>query len=158
MSSQTTACSVSPCSTSSLEVRVTNLHLPLEAEPLFGIQSCAVIIVAVPWLHPEPQLHVVCSGDVVHMELRVLGERVTQVQSLLGARIGTEEALYLYTSGPDLTSIMPCKYGKSSGIFTKFVTEDALRSEHVRDLFLKNTDLDTAALVVSMRLSWTVMF
>ncbi|XP_056902658.1 lysosomal-trafficking regulator isoform X3 [Takifugu flavidus] len=67
-----------------------------------------------------------------------------------GSRIGTEEALYLYTSGPDLTSIMPCKYGKPSGIFTKFVTEDSLRSEHVRDLFLKNKDLDTAALVESL--------
>lgn len=44
---------------------------------------------------------------------------------------------------------MPCKYGKPSGIFTKFVTEDSLRSEHVRELFLKNKDLDTAALVVS---------
>lgn len=58
----------------------------------------------------------------------------------------------MYTSGPDLTSIMPCKYGKPSGIFTKFVTEDSLRSEHVRDLFLKNNDLDTAALVVSTKM------
>lgn len=69
--------------------------------------------------------------------------------SVSGSRIGTEEALYLYTSGPDLTSIMPCKYGKPTGIFTKFVTEDSLRSEHVRELFIKNKDVDTAALVVS---------
>lgn len=71
------------------------------------------------------------------------------VGSVLGSRIGTEEALYLYTSGPDLTSIMPCKYGKPNGIFTKFVNEDSLRSEHVRELFIKNKDVDTAALVVS---------
>ncbi|CAG09550.1 unnamed protein product, partial [Tetraodon nigroviridis] len=67
-----------------------------------------------------------------------------------GSRIGTEEALYLFTSGPDLTSIMPCKYGKPAGIFTKFVTEDSLRSEHVRELFMKNKDVDTAALVESL--------
>lgn len=72
------------------------------------------------------------------------------VPSASGSRIGTEEALYLYTSGPDLTSIMPCKYGKPTGIFTKFVTEDSLRSEHVRELFIKNKDVDTAALVVSL--------
>lgn len=71
------------------------------------------------------------------------------VSSVSGSRIGTEEALYLYTSGPDLTSIMPCKYGKPTGIFTKFVTEDSLRSEHVRELFIKNKDVDIAALVVS---------
>lgn len=69
--------------------------------------------------------------------------------SVSGSRIGTEEALYLFTSGPDLTSIMPCKYGKPAGIFTKFVTEESLRSEHVRELFMKNKDVDTAALVVS---------
>lgn len=55
----------------------------------------------------------------------------------------------MYTSGPDLTSIMPCKYGKPNGNFTKFVTEDSLRSEHVRELFIKNKDVDTSALVVS---------
>lgn len=71
------------------------------------------------------------------------------VSSVSGSRIGTEEALYLYTSGPDLTSIMPCKYGKPTEIFTKFVTEDSLRSEHLRELFIKNKDVDTAALVVS---------
>lgn len=67
-----------------------------------------------------------------------------------GSRIGTEEAFYLYTSGPDLTSIMPCKYGKPSGTFSKFVTEEALKCEHVRDLLMKNKDVDTTALVVSL--------
>lgn len=66
-----------------------------------------------------------------------------------GARIGTEEAFYLYSSGPDLTSIMPCKYGKPSGTFSKFVTEEALRCEHVRELLMKNKDVDTTTLVVS---------
>lgn len=68
---------------------------------------------------------------------------------ILGARIGTEEAFFLYSSGPDLTSIMPCKYGKPNGTFSKFVTEEALRCEHVRELLMKNKDVDTTTLVVS---------
>ncbi|XP_075875083.1 lysosomal-trafficking regulator isoform X4 [Nelusetta ayraudi] len=67
-----------------------------------------------------------------------------------GARIGTEEAFYLYARGPDLTSIMPCKYGKPSGTFSKFVTEEALRCEHVRELLMKNKDVDTTTLVESL--------
>uniref|UniRef100_A0A8C4IM71 Lysosomal trafficking regulator n=1 Tax=Dicentrarchus labrax TaxID=13489 RepID=A0A8C4IM71_DICLA len=67
-----------------------------------------------------------------------------------GSRIGSEEALYLYTSGPDLTSIMPCKYGKPSGEFSKFVTEEGLKCEHVRELLMKNKDVDTTALVESL--------
>uniref|UniRef100_A0A671VNB5 Lysosomal trafficking regulator n=1 Tax=Sparus aurata TaxID=8175 RepID=A0A671VNB5_SPAAU len=67
-----------------------------------------------------------------------------------GARIGSEEALYLYTSGPDLTSIMPCKYGKPSGTFSKFVTEEALKCEVVRELLMKSKDVDTTALVESL--------
>ncbi|KAM6997778.1 LOW QUALITY PROTEIN: lysosomal-trafficking regulator [Tautogolabrus adspersus] len=67
-----------------------------------------------------------------------------------GSRIGPEEALYLYTSGPDLTSIMPCKYGKPSGTFSKFVTEEGLKCEHVRELLMKSRDMDTTALVESL--------
>ncbi|KAE8280428.1 Lysosomal-trafficking regulator Beige-like protein [Larimichthys crocea] len=67
-----------------------------------------------------------------------------------GSRIGSEEALYLYTSGPDLASIMPCKYGKPSGTFSKFVTEEGLKCEHVRELLMKNNDVDTTALVESL--------
>ncbi len=69
-----------------------------------------------------------------------------------GSRVGSEEALYLYSSGPDLTSIMPCKYGKPNGTFSKFVTEEGLRCEHVRELLMKNKDVDTTALVVSLSL------
>uniref|UniRef100_A0A8D0CTF9 Lysosomal trafficking regulator n=1 Tax=Sander lucioperca TaxID=283035 RepID=A0A8D0CTF9_SANLU len=67
-----------------------------------------------------------------------------------GCRIGSEEAFYLYTSGPDLTSIMPCKYGKPSGTVSKFVTLEGLKCEHVRELLMKNTDVDTTALVESL--------
>lgn len=89
------------------------------------------------------------QGQTILLSLYLVFIISHRVPSVSGSRIGTEEALYLYTSGPDLTSIMPCKYGKPTGIFTKFVTEDSLRSEHVRELFIKNKDVDTAALVVS---------
>ncbi|XP_056292280.1 lysosomal-trafficking regulator isoform X2 [Pseudoliparis swirei] len=67
-----------------------------------------------------------------------------------GSRIGSEEALYLYTSGPDLASIMPCKYGKPNGTVSKFVTLECLKCEHVRELVMKNKDVDTTALVESL--------
>lgn len=67
-----------------------------------------------------------------------------------GSRIGSEEAFYLYTSGPDLTSIMPCKYGKPSVTFSKFVTQEGLNCEHVREILMKSKDVDTTTLVVSL--------
>uniref|UniRef100_A0A8C7IP42 Lysosomal trafficking regulator n=1 Tax=Oncorhynchus kisutch TaxID=8019 RepID=A0A8C7IP42_ONCKI len=67
-----------------------------------------------------------------------------------GSRIGSEEAFYLYASGPDLTSIMPCKYGKPSGTFSKYVTTDGLKCDTVRELMMKHKDVDTAALIVSL--------
>ncbi|KAM3863351.1 lysosomal-trafficking regulator [Diretmus argenteus] len=67
-----------------------------------------------------------------------------------GSRIGSEEAFYLYANGPDLTSIMPCKYGKPNGTFSKYVTQEGLRCEHVRELLMKNKDVDTTALVESL--------
>ncbi|XP_024863409.2 lysosomal-trafficking regulator isoform X1 [Kryptolebias marmoratus] len=67
-----------------------------------------------------------------------------------GSRIGSEEAFYLYSRGPDLTSIMPCKYGKPSGSFSKFVSQEGLKSEHVREILMRNKDIDTTALVESL--------
>uniref|UniRef100_A0A672J8Q1 Lysosomal trafficking regulator n=1 Tax=Salarias fasciatus TaxID=181472 RepID=A0A672J8Q1_SALFA len=57
-----------------------------------------------------------------------------------GSRIGSEEAFFLYASGPDLTSIMPCKYGKPNAIFSKFVTQEGLKCEHVREILMKSKD------------------
>lgn len=68
---------------------------------------------------------------------------------LTGSRIKAEEAFYLYSRGPDLTSIMPCKYGKPSGSFSKFVSQEGLKCEHVREILMKNKDIDSTALVVS---------
>ncbi|XP_058507212.1 lysosomal-trafficking regulator isoform X4 [Solea solea] len=67
-----------------------------------------------------------------------------------GSRIGSEEAFYLYTHGPDLTSIMPCKYGQPRGTFSKFVTQEGLKCDHVREILMKSKDVDTAALVESL--------
>ncbi|KAM9727298.1 lysosomal-trafficking regulator isoform 1-T3 [Menidia menidia] len=67
-----------------------------------------------------------------------------------GSRIGSDEAFYLYSSGPDLTSIMPCKYGKPKGSLSKFITQDGLKCEHVREILMKNKDIDTTALVESL--------
>ncbi|KAM9809790.1 lysosomal-trafficking regulator isoform 8-T11 [Syngnathus typhle] len=67
-----------------------------------------------------------------------------------GARVGPEEAFFLYTSGPDLTSIMPCNYGRPTGSFSKFVTQEALRCDSVRELLMKSKDVDTTALVESL--------
>uniref|UniRef100_A0A3Q2NZ63 Lysosomal trafficking regulator n=1 Tax=Fundulus heteroclitus TaxID=8078 RepID=A0A3Q2NZ63_FUNHE len=67
-----------------------------------------------------------------------------------GSRIGSEEAFFLYSSGPDLTSIMPCKYGKSSGSISKFVSQDGLECEDVCEILMKNKDIDRTALVESL--------
>ncbi|XP_046885311.1 lysosomal-trafficking regulator isoform X3 [Hypomesus transpacificus] len=64
-----------------------------------------------------------------------------------GSRMGPEEAYYLYASGPDLTSIMPCRYGQQQGVFSKYLTQEGLRCEQVRELLMKNKDVDTTSLV-----------
>ncbi|KAJ8365985.1 hypothetical protein SKAU_G00148160 [Synaphobranchus kaupii] len=67
-----------------------------------------------------------------------------------GSRVGSEEAFYLYASGPDFTSVMPCKYGKPKDKFSKYVTRDGLQCEQVRDLLMKNKDVDTGPLIESL--------
>ncbi|XP_036071561.1 lysosomal-trafficking regulator isoform X2 [Oryzias melastigma] len=67
-----------------------------------------------------------------------------------GSRIGSEEAFYLYSSGPDLTSIMPCKYGKPRGSFSKFVSQESLKCEQMQEILMKNRDFDAGTLVESL--------
>ncbi|XP_026133560.1 lysosomal-trafficking regulator-like isoform X3 [Carassius auratus] len=67
-----------------------------------------------------------------------------------GSRIDTAEAFYLYASGPDLTSIMPCKYGKPHGTLSKYVTQEGLQCEQIRELLMRSTDLDIAPLIESL--------
>ncbi|TTI76904.1 Lysosomal-trafficking regulator [Bagarius yarrelli] len=67
-----------------------------------------------------------------------------------GSRINTEEAFYLYTNGPDLTSIMPCKYGKPVGTFSKYITPEVLQSEQIRELLMRNSEIDTSFIVENL--------
>uniref|UniRef100_A0A673GP73 Lysosomal-trafficking regulator-like n=1 Tax=Sinocyclocheilus rhinocerous TaxID=307959 RepID=A0A673GP73_9TELE len=67
-----------------------------------------------------------------------------------GSRIDTAEAFYLFASGPDLTSIMPCKYGKPHGTLSKYVTQEGLQCEQIRELLMRNTDIDIAPLIESL--------
>ncbi|XP_053476690.1 lysosomal-trafficking regulator isoform X6 [Ictalurus furcatus] len=67
-----------------------------------------------------------------------------------GSRIRTDEAFYLYTNGPDFTSIMPCKYGKPSGTFSKYITQEGLQCEQVRELLMRNSEIDTSFIIDSL--------
>uniref|UniRef100_A0A671RQS0 Lysosomal-trafficking regulator-like n=1 Tax=Sinocyclocheilus anshuiensis TaxID=1608454 RepID=A0A671RQS0_9TELE len=63
---------------------------------------------------------------------------------------GMKPAFYLFASGPDLTSIMPCKYGKPHGTVSKYVTQEGLQCEQIRELLMRNTDIDIAPLIESL--------
>ncbi|KAI7805145.1 lysosomal-trafficking regulator isoform X2 [Triplophysa rosa] len=67
-----------------------------------------------------------------------------------GSRIDTAEAFYLYASGPDLTSIMPCKYGKPHGTLSKYLTQEGLQCEQIRELLMRNTEVDISPLTESL--------
>ncbi|XP_059421649.1 lysosomal-trafficking regulator isoform X2 [Carassius carassius] len=67
-----------------------------------------------------------------------------------GSRIDTAEAFCLYASGPDLTSIMPCKYGKPHRTLSKYVTQEGLQCEQIRELLMRNTDVDITPLIESL--------
>ncbi|XP_058238437.1 lysosomal-trafficking regulator isoform X2 [Hemibagrus wyckioides] len=67
-----------------------------------------------------------------------------------GASINTDEAFYLYTNGPDLTSIMPCKYGKPSGTFSKYITQQVLQCEQLRELLMGNCEIDSSFIIESL--------
>ncbi|XP_069741266.1 lysosomal-trafficking regulator isoform X2 [Narcine bancroftii] len=67
-----------------------------------------------------------------------------------GARIGPEEAYYLYVCGPDFTSLMPCKYGKNQANYSKYVTLEIIQCDQIKELIMKNKELDTSPLVDSL--------
>ncbi|XP_023692044.2 lysosomal-trafficking regulator isoform X2 [Paramormyrops kingsleyae] len=73
-----------------------------------------------------------------------------------GSRIESEEAFYLYASGPDFTSIMPCKYGKPEPRLTKYASEEALQADsRVLGLLTKGSQVDTAPLAESLAVVYT---
>ncbi|KAM6218970.1 lysosomal-trafficking regulator isoform 2-T2 [Rhynchocyon petersi] len=72
-----------------------------------------------------------------------------------GAKLGSQEAFYLYTCGPNHTSIMPCKYGKPANDYSKYISKEILRSEQVRELFMTKKDVDIGLLIDSLAVVYT---
>ncbi|KFU89550.1 Lysosomal-trafficking regulator, partial [Chaetura pelagica] len=72
-----------------------------------------------------------------------------------GAKIGPEEAFYLYTSGPDFTSVMPCKYGKTLANFSKYISKEILLCEQIKELFMAKKEVDVGPLIESLAVVYT---
>ncbi|XP_033874007.3 lysosomal-trafficking regulator-like isoform X2 [Acipenser ruthenus] len=67
-----------------------------------------------------------------------------------GSRIGPEEAFYLYACGPDFTSIMPCKSGNPNLKYSKYISLEGLQCEQLKELLMKNKQVDTGPLTESL--------
>ncbi|XP_074846230.1 lysosomal-trafficking regulator [Carettochelys insculpta] len=72
-----------------------------------------------------------------------------------GAKIGPEEAFYLYACGPDFTSIMPCKYGKTMTNYSKYISKDILKCEQIKELFMTKKEVDIGPLIESLSVVYT---
>ncbi|XP_037677522.1 lysosomal-trafficking regulator isoform X2 [Choloepus didactylus] len=72
-----------------------------------------------------------------------------------GAKIGSQEAFYLYACGPNHTSIMPCKYGKPVNDYSKYINKEILQCEQIRELFMTKRDLDISLLIESLSVVYT---
>uniref|UniRef100_A0A663FCT5 Lysosomal trafficking regulator n=1 Tax=Aquila chrysaetos chrysaetos TaxID=223781 RepID=A0A663FCT5_AQUCH len=72
-----------------------------------------------------------------------------------GANIGPEEAFYLYTCGPDFTSVMPCKYGKTLTDCSKYISEEILQCEQIKELFMAKKEVDVGPLIESLAVVYT---
>lgn len=72
-----------------------------------------------------------------------------------GAKIGSQEAFYLYACGPNYTSIMPCKYGKPVVDYSKYINKEILRCDEIRDLFMTKKDVDVGLLIESLSVVYT---
>ncbi|XP_075604856.1 lysosomal-trafficking regulator isoform X2 [Balearica regulorum gibbericeps] len=72
-----------------------------------------------------------------------------------GAKIGPEEAFYLYTCGPDFTSVMPCKYGKTLTDFSKYISKEILQCEQIKELFMAKKEVDVGPLIESLAVVYT---
>ncbi|PKU48571.1 lysosomal-trafficking regulator isoform x1 [Limosa lapponica baueri] len=74
---------------------------------------------------------------------------------LSGAKIGPEEAFYLYTCGPDFTSVMPCKYGKTLTDCSKYISKEILQCEQIKELFMAKKEVDVGPLIESLAVVYT---
>ncbi|XP_032864787.2 lysosomal-trafficking regulator [Tyto alba] len=72
-----------------------------------------------------------------------------------GAKIGPEEAFYLYTCGPDFTSVMPCKYGKTLSDCSKYISKEILQCEQIKELFMAKKEVDVGPLIESLAVVYT---
>ncbi|NWW86867.1 LYST regulator, partial [Rhynochetos jubatus] len=72
-----------------------------------------------------------------------------------GAKVGPEEAFHLYTCGPDFTSVMPCKYGKTSTDFSKYISKEILLCEQIKELFMAKKEVDVGPLIESLAVVYT---
>uniref|UniRef100_A0A2K6V8Y1 Lysosomal trafficking regulator n=1 Tax=Saimiri boliviensis boliviensis TaxID=39432 RepID=A0A2K6V8Y1_SAIBB len=72
-----------------------------------------------------------------------------------GAKVGSQEAFYLYACGPNHTSIMPCKYGKPVNDYSKYINKEILRCEQIRELFMTKKDVDIGLLIESLSVVYT---
>ncbi|NXP45524.1 LYST regulator, partial [Heliornis fulica] len=72
-----------------------------------------------------------------------------------GAKIGPEEAFYLYTCGPNFTSVMPCKYGKTLTDFSKYISKEILHCEQIKELFMAKKEVDVGPLIESLAVVYT---
>ncbi|NXG68610.1 LYST regulator, partial [Baryphthengus martii] len=67
-----------------------------------------------------------------------------------GAKIGPEEAFYLYTCGPDFTSVMPCKYGRTLSDCSKYISKEILQCEQIKELIMAKKEVDVGPLIESL--------
>ncbi|XP_047617651.1 lysosomal-trafficking regulator isoform X6 [Phacochoerus africanus] len=72
-----------------------------------------------------------------------------------GAKIGSQEAFYLYACGPNYTSIMPCKYGKPMSDYSRYINKEILQCEQIRELFMTKKDVDIGLLIESLSVVYT---
>ncbi|XP_002760934.3 lysosomal-trafficking regulator [Callithrix jacchus] len=72
-----------------------------------------------------------------------------------GAKVGSQEAFYLYACGPNHTSIMPCKYGKPVNDYSKYINKEILQCEQIRELFMTKKDVDVGLLIESLSVVYT---
>ncbi|NXS94620.1 LYST regulator, partial [Jacana jacana] len=72
-----------------------------------------------------------------------------------GAKIGPEEAFYLYTRGPDFTSVMPCKYGKTLADCSKYMSKEILQCEQIKELLMAAKEVDVGPLIESLAVVYT---
>ncbi|XP_070590091.1 lysosomal-trafficking regulator isoform X2 [Erythrolamprus reginae] len=72
-----------------------------------------------------------------------------------GATVGPKEAFYLYACGPDFTSVMPCKYGKSTPNYSKYIDKEILQCEQIKELLMTKKEVDTGPLIENLATVYT---